>query len=137
MTIKGAASPLCFFARLAVFFSFGVSDACFFTSLLDFWDLDIVSIPDHGERIPNERWDAGLTGSFCPDDPPGPAPLSAVAPSSTLAGKVSDNAASMNEASSGIAHPGCFSSWCRTKGRWRTRGYADSRSGRLASPVRR
>ena len=102
MTIKGAASPLCFFARFAVFFSFGVSDACFFTSLLDRWDLDIVSTPDHGERTPDERWDAELKGSFYPDDPLGPTPVGAVVRSSTLAGEVSDDVASMHEAASGI-----------------------------------
>ena len=47
LTIKGAGSPACFFARLATFFSFGVSLACFFDSLLDRCDLDIVFTPGH------------------------------------------------------------------------------------------
>jgi hypothetical protein len=102
LTIKGAASPLCFFARLAVFFSFGVSDACFFTSLLDFWDLDIVSTPDHGERTPDERWDAELEDPFYPDNLSGSTPLGAVVHSSTLAAKVGDDVASLHEAASVI-----------------------------------
>ena len=42
MAIRGVTSPACFFARFAAFFSFGVSKDCFFTSLLDRWDLGMV-----------------------------------------------------------------------------------------------
>jgi hypothetical protein len=42
---KGVGSPACFFARLATFFSLGVSMDCFFDSLLDRCDLDIVFTP--------------------------------------------------------------------------------------------
>lgn len=45
LTIKEAASPSRFFNRLAAFFSFGDKMACFFTSLLDRCDLDMVSTP--------------------------------------------------------------------------------------------
>ncbi len=47
LTIKGATSPACFFACLAAFFSFGVSKARFFASLLGRLDLDMVFTPDN------------------------------------------------------------------------------------------
>jgi hypothetical protein len=42
LTIKGAGSAACFFNRLAAFFSFGVNKACFFPSLLERLDLDMM-----------------------------------------------------------------------------------------------
>ena len=39
--INGAWSPACFFACFAAFFSLGVSNGCFFASLLDFSCLDM------------------------------------------------------------------------------------------------
>lgn len=42
LTINGVGSLACFFNRLAAFFSFGVIKACFFPSLLDRWDLDMM-----------------------------------------------------------------------------------------------
>jgi len=38
----GVAPPPCFFACLAAFFSFGVSNGCFFVSLFDYWTLAMV-----------------------------------------------------------------------------------------------
>jgi hypothetical protein len=51
LTIKGAGSPACFFARLATFFSLGVSMACFFDSLLDRCGLVMVFTPLHAVGI--------------------------------------------------------------------------------------
>jgi hypothetical protein len=51
---KDTASPTCFFSRLAAFFSLGDSDACFFVSRLDRWDLVMgysrLCAADAGER---------------------------------------------------------------------------------------
>ena len=49
LTIKGTTSPACFLARLAAFFSFGVSKGRFFASLLVRGDLDMEFAPDHVE----------------------------------------------------------------------------------------
>lgn len=46
LAMKEAASPSRFFNRLAAFFSFGDRMACFFTSLLDRCDLDMMSTPN-------------------------------------------------------------------------------------------
>jgi len=53
LVMNGVASPACFFIRLAAFFSFGVSLACFLSSLLDRCGLDIVFAPaliDHSRE---------------------------------------------------------------------------------------
>jgi hypothetical protein len=42
LTIKGAVSEACFFARLAAFFSFAVIKDRFLGSLLGRWDFDMV-----------------------------------------------------------------------------------------------
>jgi hypothetical protein len=55
LAIKGAGSSACFFSRLAAFFSFGDSEACFFTSRLDRLCLVMVLTPDHIAEAPAER----------------------------------------------------------------------------------
>lgn len=77
LTIKGAASPSCFFTRLAAFFSFGVSEGRFFASLLDRWGLLGIAftllIILKGRPEP---WEAELRG-VCPDAPISPGLLDA------------------------------------------------------------
>ena len=67
--MNGAASPACFFARLAAFFSFGVSMACFLVSLLDRWDLDIVFTPVDDEGTLGDRAVRGSMASALPFAP--------------------------------------------------------------------
>ena len=80
LTISGAASSACFFARLAAFFSFGVSNDCFFISLLVRWDLGMVLMllvmlkkypkrkgmqnRRHLLERPNQFWTAGCCTSY-------------------------------------------------------------------------
>lgn len=45
LIINGTCPPVCFFSRLAAFFSLGVSADCFFDSLLLRWVFDIVVAP--------------------------------------------------------------------------------------------
>ena len=51
LTIKGAASPACFLACFAAFFSFGESKACFFKFLVECGGLDMGMSPDHVEAV--------------------------------------------------------------------------------------
>jgi hypothetical protein len=76
LTIKALTSPACFFDFLAAFFSFGVSTACFFVSLLDRWDLDIVFTPIHVNRDTRGKMKVDPKG-ICPDVPISPPPLGA------------------------------------------------------------
>ncbi len=71
LMIMEATFPACFLARLAAFFSFGVSTAGFFASLLDRRGLGTVFIPYHVEKTPEERQEAELKDicagvSLCP-----------------------------------------------------------------------
>lgn len=54
LTIKEAASLSCFFNRLAALFSFGDRIDCFFTSLLDRCDLDMMFTPNRVKEMHTE-----------------------------------------------------------------------------------